>query len=296
VTSGGSSTLTLTADGGTSAPLTTFTVRGTASSGSHTGTAQIAVTAPPVDDFSVSLDPTSASVLAGMQATFTVTTAVTSGNAQQVTLSATGLPDGVTAGFNPPTVTAGQTSTLTLTVDASTASGESTFTVTGTGTATTRVAMADLTVTTNLILNGDFEDGTLDHWTVSQGNVTNVNINPHGGAQSVKVGRSSGVDARSVIYQAFAVPATGTTTLDFWWYPRCEDTANTQYVSIFRNNFLDKDLIATCSNDSVYEEETFDLSSYAGKTIQLVFEVDIDAFAIGSAWFYVDDIVVTNQP
>ena len=96
--------------------------------------------------------------------------------------------------------------------------------------------------------------------------------------------------------QAFTVPATGTTTLDFWWYPRCEDTANTQYVSIFRNSFLDKDLIATCSNDSVYEEKTFDLSSYAGKTIQLVFEVDIDAFALGSAWFYVDDVVVTNQP
>ena len=67
-------------------------------------------------------------------------------------------------------------------------------------------------------------------------------------------------------------------------------------MSIFRNNVLDRDLIATCSNDSVYEEKTFDLSSYAGKTIQLVFEVDIDFFATGSAWFYVDDVVVTNQP
>lgn len=295
VTAGQSSTLTIVAALSATVGSAQLTVTGSSSTGSHTANASVSVTAPPP----LAIDPPSATMPAGSMTTFTVATSVTSGSPQSLTLAVSGLPDGVTGAFTPPTVTEGGSATLTVTAAAGASAGTSTFTVTGTGTSGTRMATAELTVTagpTNLVLNGDFEDGLLDHWTVSQGNVTNVNINPHGGAQSVKVGRSSGVDARSVIYQAFAVPATGTTTLDFWWYPRCEDTANTQYVSIFRNDVLDQDLIATCSNDSVYEEKTFDLSSYAGKTIQLVFEVDIDFFATGSAWFYVDDVVVTNRP
>ena len=56
------------------------------------------------------------------------------------------------------------------------------------------------------------------------------------------------------------------------------------------------DLIASCSNASVFIQKSFDISRYAGQTVTLLFEADVDFFAIGSAWFYIDDVVVTTQP
>ncbi|WP_433412002.1 M4 family metallopeptidase [Microtetraspora malaysiensis] len=88
------------------------------------------------NDFSVSLNPASATVTAGQQTTTTVATQTTSGSAQSVALTASGLPAGVTASFNPSSVTSGGSSTLTLTTSTTTASGQYSIAVTGTGTAT----------------------------------------------------------------------------------------------------------------------------------------------------------------
>ncbi|MFF3670739.1 M4 family metallopeptidase [Microtetraspora malaysiensis] len=88
------------------------------------------------NDFSVSLNPASATVTAGQQTTTTVATQTTSGSAQSVSLTASGLPAGVTASFNPSSVTSGGSSTLTLTTSTTTASGQYSIAVTGTGTAT----------------------------------------------------------------------------------------------------------------------------------------------------------------
>ena len=52
-------------------------------------------------------DPTTVTVLQGGAGTTTVSTAVTAGSAQTVGLTATGLPAGATADFNPTSVTAG---------------------------------------------------------------------------------------------------------------------------------------------------------------------------------------------
>ncbi|MCW6007077.1 S8 family serine peptidase [Micromonospora sp. CPCC 205371] len=104
-------------------------------------------TTPPANDFSLSTSPTSGSVAAGSSATTTVSTATTSGSAQSVALSASGLPSGVTATFSPTSVTSGGSSTLTLATSASTPSGTYTITVTGTGASATRTATYSLTVT-----------------------------------------------------------------------------------------------------------------------------------------------------
>jgi serine protease len=58
----------------------------------------------PTNDHSVAVSPTSRSVAAGASTTATVSTAVVSGSAQTLTLSATGLPTGATASFSPATV------------------------------------------------------------------------------------------------------------------------------------------------------------------------------------------------
>ncbi|WP_405792970.1 M28 family peptidase [Streptomyces sp. NBC_00029] len=87
------------------------------------------------NDFSMSLNPSSGTVQQGASVTTTVGTAVTTGNAQSVTLTASGLPAGVSASFNPATVQSGQSSVLTLTATANAAPGASTVVVKGQGSA-----------------------------------------------------------------------------------------------------------------------------------------------------------------
>ncbi|WP_433248275.1 M28 family peptidase [Streptosporangium sp. CA-135522] len=100
------------------------------------------------NDFSVSLNPAAGSVQPGQQTTSTVGTQTTSGSAQTVNLTASGLPAGATASFNPASVTSGGSSTLTISTAGSTPAGTYTVTVTGTGTSGTHTAAYSLTVST----------------------------------------------------------------------------------------------------------------------------------------------------
>jgi subtilisin family serine protease len=102
---------------------------------------------PPPNDFSVAVAPTSGSTAPGGSVTATVSTAVTSGSAQTVALSASGLPAGASATFNPASVTAGSSSTLTIATTASTPPGTYPVTITGTAGSTTHSATYTLTVT-----------------------------------------------------------------------------------------------------------------------------------------------------
>ena len=86
----------------------------------------------PTNDFSVSLNPKSGSIKPGASTTSTVSTAVVSGAAQSVTLSASGAPSGVSVSFNPASVTAGGTSTMTISASSTAADASATITVKGT--------------------------------------------------------------------------------------------------------------------------------------------------------------------
>ena len=100
-----------------------------------------------VNDFGLSMTPATATVMAGNAATFMVATTVGAGNtAQSLTLSATGLPSGVTATFNPATIMSGATSTLTIQTAYNTPVGDIMFDAVATG-ATPHMAAGTLTVT-----------------------------------------------------------------------------------------------------------------------------------------------------
>ncbi|MFF2147188.1 M28 family peptidase [Kitasatospora sp. NPDC058190] len=90
----------------------------------------------PADDFSLSVNPATATVKPGGSATATVATATTSGSAQTVKLTATGAPAGVTVSFSPASVQSGGSATMTVATAASTAVGTYSITVTGTGSVT----------------------------------------------------------------------------------------------------------------------------------------------------------------
>ncbi|GLY41645.1 zinc metalloprotease [Amycolatopsis sp. NBRC 101858] len=99
-------------------------------------------------DFSVALNPASGSVQPGASATTTLSTAITSGAAQSITLSASGLPAGATASFSPATIQSGGTSTLTIATTTSTPTGSYPITVTADGASTDHTAQYTLSVGT----------------------------------------------------------------------------------------------------------------------------------------------------
>src|SRR6266702_3234309 len=116
------------------------------------GIALFKAAAPPVtNDFSVSASPSSVSAVQGATSgSSTISSSLTTGStAQTVTLSASGLPTGATAAFNPAAVSSdGGSATLSFTTSNSTPTGSYPITVTGTGTSTHTTTLT-LNVTAN---------------------------------------------------------------------------------------------------------------------------------------------------
>lgn len=96
--------------------------------------------------FSMRLSASSGTVQPGQSLSVTVSTAVVSGKAEQIVLSAEGLPTGVTASFNPTSVTAGGSSNLTLSVAASAPTGDKPIIVKGTAPSVAKSENYTLTV------------------------------------------------------------------------------------------------------------------------------------------------------
>jgi len=133
----GTSTLTLTASATAATGTATVTITGT--SGSLVAKTTLALTVNPAagsPNFTISASPASLTVARGGSGKSTIIT-ITSQNSfnSLVTLTATGLPSGVTAAFSPnqvtPAANSSATSTLTLTASATATTGTATVTVTG---------------------------------------------------------------------------------------------------------------------------------------------------------------------
>ena len=144
------STLTLTASATATTGTATVTITGTSGSLTATTTVSLTVNAAGTPNFTVTASPSTLSINQGSTGTSTITVASQNGFSSATTLSASGLPTGVTAGFSPNPVTppanGSVTSTLTLTVSATATTGTSTITVTGTSGSLTHSATITLTV------------------------------------------------------------------------------------------------------------------------------------------------------
>jgi len=97
--------------------------------------------------FSLSSNPSSASVAQGNSGTSTITSTVTHGLSGTISLSATGQPSGVTVSFNPTAITGAGSSTMKMQVASSVATGTYTVTITGTSGSLTNQTTVQLTVT-----------------------------------------------------------------------------------------------------------------------------------------------------
>ncbi len=143
----GTSTLTLTVSATAATGTHTITITGKGGGITHTTTVSLTVTAAPVADFTISANPTLVSVARGSSGTSTISTGVINGFSSSISLSASGLPKGVSASFTPSSVAAGASSTLKLTVTSRASAGTKTITITGSGGGKTHTTTISLTVT-----------------------------------------------------------------------------------------------------------------------------------------------------
>jgi len=96
-----------------------------------TRTRDFLVRVPGTNLFSLTVTPSVSTIARTATNTYAINVTGTNGFSGSVALSATGLPSGVTAGFNPPTVTGSGVSTLTVTVPDGTAFGYYPLLITG---------------------------------------------------------------------------------------------------------------------------------------------------------------------
>lgn len=213
----GSSTLTISAS--SIAAAGTFNVTVTAAGGgiTHTTTVAVTVTTAQPPDFTVSLAPSSLSVTQGSSATSTISTSALGGFNSTVSLSASGLPSGVTASFSPASIGTPGSSTLTLTAAPTATTGTATVTITASGGGISHTATLSLTV--NAAQTPDFTvNASPSSLSLAQGTsgASTITTNVSGGfnsAVSLSVsGLPSGVTA-SFSSASIAAPGSGSSTL-----------------------------------------------------------------------------------
>ena len=159
------SVLTLTASSTATTGTATVTVTGTSGSTTHTATITLTVNAAATPNFTIGAAPSSVGVTQGGTGTSTVTITSQNSFSSATTLSATGLPTGVTAAFstNPvtPPANGSATSTLTFTASASATVGTATVTVTGVSGSLTHSTTIALTVNSSVGLQTATYNSTL---------------------------------------------------------------------------------------------------------------------------------------
>jgi hypothetical protein len=260
------------------------------------------------NDFSISANPSSLSIAQGSNGTSTISTAVTSGSAGTVSLTASVSPSGPTASLNPTSVTAGGSSTLTVTVGSTVATGTYTVTVTGTEGSASHSTAVTVTVTagggggSQLIVNGGFENGQAPWQESSSGGFQLIDpTNPHTGAESAFLCGYN--NCNDQIWQSVTLPSSVThVTLTFWWFMSTRETSTSTCFDFFRVRIRTSSgsVISTpfskcnVNANNTWQQVTLDLTSilqsHAGQTIQILFQGTTDSSLITSV--FVDDVAL----
>lgn len=133
---------------------------------------------PAVAGPSFSVASTGVSVLQGQSTTTSVTVSAINGFSGAVTLSASGLPTGVTASFNPSMVTGSAGSVLTLTATGTATVGTAQVTITGnsTGTGTTGASSSSTTIPVTVVAKPDFTIAAPASVNATAGTTTNATL------------------------------------------------------------------------------------------------------------------------
>jgi hypothetical protein len=274
------------------------------------GSAMAGTPPPPANDFSMAASPASGSVTAGSSASVSVGTAVTSGSAESVALSASGLPSGATATFSPATVNSGASSTLTVATSAATPAGTYPITVTGTASTVSHTAAYTLTVTpaggggctsAQLLANPGFESGAAS-WTQT----STLGFTPITQATTAEPARSgswiadfngNGSKDTDTAAQSVTIPAGCTASLSYWLHVDSTENTTTAKPDTFAVQVVNSagavlgtvGSFSNLDNATGYTQRTADLSAYAGQTVTLKFTGTETDTSGGTTSFVIDD-------
>lgn len=298
------SVLTLSASSTATTGTTTVTVTGTSGTTSHTTTISLTVNAPAQPNFSLSASPASLTVKQGTNGSSTITVTPTNGFTGSVTLSASGLPSGVTASFgtNPTT----STSVLTFTASSTATLGSSTVTVTGTSGTLSHTTTISLTISSaaaqQLIGNPGFENATAAPWTLTAGVLnTSTAEPPHSGVKDAWLD-GYGTTHTDTATQTVTIPSTATSaTLTFWLHIDTAETTTTTAFDTLRVQVLNSSntvlaTLGTFSNlnkAAGYIQRSFSVLQFKGQTVKIRFNGHEDASLQTS--FVIDDVNLNVQ-
>jgi hypothetical protein len=257
-------------------------------------------------DFAVSPSPTTVSVTQGGTKTTTVSTTISGGFNSAVSLSASGLPAGVTASFSPTSIAApgSGSSTLTFTASSTATTGTSTITINASGGGVSHSTTVSLTVgsggtTTQILGNPGFENGSTSPapWTVTAGVINNSTSEPpHAGTWDAWLD-GYGTTHTDTVLQTVTIPAAATAaTLTFWLHIDTAETStstgfDTLSVQVRNSSGTVLSTLVTFSNlnhNTGYSQKSFNLLSFKGQTIQIFFKGVEDSTLQTS--FVLDDV------
>ena len=298
------SVVTFTASSTATTGTSTVTITGTSGTLTHTTTVSLTVNAVATPDFSLSASPSSLTVRQGTSGTSTITETPSGGFTGSVTLSASGLPSGVTATFgtNPTT----STSVVTFTASSTATVGTATVTITGTSGTLTHTTTVALTISsaaaTQLIVNPGFENATAAPWTLTAGVLNTSSAEPpHSGVKDAWLD-GYGTTHTDTAAQTITIPSTATTaTLTFWLHIDTAETTTTTAFDTLKVQVLNTSgtvlsTLATFSNlnkAAGYQQRSFDVTAFKGQTIQIKFTGTEDVSLQTS--FVIDDVNVNVQ-
>jgi subtilase family serine protease len=177
--------------------------------------ALIGSTTPPTSDFSIAASPASISVVQGAVGSSTISTAIVSGSASNIALTASNLPTGVSVSFSPSSVTAGSSSTASFTVAGSTATGTYTITITGTGSTATHTTTVSLTVTAAAQGSFSLADSPTSR-TIRRGGSTTTSVTAtplNGFNSSIALSVSGQTSGLSFAFSPGSINGSGSSTL-----------------------------------------------------------------------------------
>ena len=164
-------------------------------------------------NFTLTASPTSVTIPQGNVGTSTLTTGISSGFNGSISLSASGMPSGVTTSFTPQTIPApgSGTSTLTLTVGSSTAAGNYPITITGNGGGIQQTATVTLTVTSGQSTpwSGILNSTRAENWAAGQVGTTITNRTTICATPALAAGSGSAAANATAINRAIASCPSG---------------------------------------------------------------------------------------
>jgi hypothetical protein len=270
--------------------------------------------AGPAADFSIAAAPASISMNQGASASSTITVGSLNGFASGTTLSASGLPSGMTATFSPVAVTpvSGGTasSTLTLAATSSVAAGTYNVIVKGTSGSLSHTATVAATITvsggtTQLLGNPGFETGAASPWTMSSGTLCS---NSSCSGEVAHVGTwfdwldGYGSTHTDTLSQTVAIPAGKTSAmLQFYMHIDTSETTTTAAndkltVAVYNTSGALLGTLNTYSNlnaNTGYSVHNLTMTPYIGKTVVIKFTGTEDASLQTS--FVIDDVNLNVQ-